>query len=527
MFGFLKDPDRRAILSWLGGGTVVVAGGIWTVVTFVVDHKKSPEKQSGPKVELSGQGITSGGNISVGRDLTVTNGPNKEQIDQLQKPYVEQLSAKDAQIAALIKQNGDLIQNLLKNDPAAGPATRQAVTQAVESIAQGAAEGDARLRQALDLLKANKVAEASQLLSAFASDKSAQAEQATAQAEKDRKDAVAAYRNLGAIAGLRDPKRALEAYERALTLDPDDMDSLLWVGFIQIDHGDLGEAQTRLERALTLARSSDQKLYKSSALTGIGGIRQKKGDLAGALQSYNDSVAISDRLAKSDPGNALWQVGLSVSYEKIGDVRVAQGDLAGALKSYNDGHAIFDRFAKSTPATPFGRAVSRVSYEKIGDVQLAQGDARRRAEILQRWSRHLRPAGEIGSRQRPLAARLSRRRSPGSATCRSAQGDLAGALKSYNDGLAIITRLAKTDPGNADWQRGFSVSFNKVGDVQVAQGDLAGALKSYNDGHAIFDRLAKSDPGNDDWQHDLSASFNRVGDVHTRAGQPRRRAEIL
>jgi hypothetical protein len=27
--------------------------------------------------------------------------------------------------------------------------------------------------------------------------------------------------------------------------------------------------------------------------------------------------------------------------------------------------------------------------------------------------------------------------------------------------------------GNAGWQRDLSVSFNKVGDVQVAQGDLA------------------------------------------------------
>ncbi len=34
-----KDPDKRAALSWLGGGAVVLAGGIWTVVTFVVEHK--------------------------------------------------------------------------------------------------------------------------------------------------------------------------------------------------------------------------------------------------------------------------------------------------------------------------------------------------------------------------------------------------------------------------------------------------------------------------------------------------------
>ena len=62
-----------------------------------------------------------------------------------------------------------------------------------------------------------------------------------------------------------------------------------------------------------------------------------------------------------------------------------------------------------------------------------------------------------------------------------AQGDLAGALKSYRDGLAIRERLAKSDPGNAVWQRDLAVSFDRVGNVQVAQGDLAGALKSYGD----------------------------------------------
>ena len=51
-----------------------------------------------------------------------------------------------------------------------------------------------------------------------------------------------------------------------------------------------------------------------------------------------------------------------------------------------------------------------------------------------------------------------------------AQGDLSGALKSYRDGLAIRDRLAKSDPGNAGWQRDLSVSFNKIGNVQVAQG---------------------------------------------------------
>jgi hypothetical protein len=55
---------------------------------------------------------------------------------------------------------------------------------------------------------------------------------------------------------------------------------------------------------------------------------------------------------------------------------------------------------------------------------------------------------------------------------RNRQGNLAEALKSFRDGLAIADRLAKSDPGNAGWQRDLSVSYNKIGDVLVAQGNL-------------------------------------------------------
>ena len=94
-----------------------------------------------------------------------------------------------------------------------------------------------------------------------------------------------------------------------------------------------------------------------------------------------------------------------------------------------------------------------------------------------------------------------------------AQGKLTEALKSYRDSLVIFDRLARSDPGNAGWQRDLSVSFIKVGDVLVAQGKLTEALKSYRDSLVIFDTLTRSDPGNTGWQRDLSVSFEKVGDV--------------
>ena len=51
-------------------------------------------------------------------------------------------------------------------------------------------------------------------------------------------------------------------------------------------------------------------------------------DLAGALNSYRDSLAIAEHLAKSDPGNAGWQRDLSVSYAKLGSTFRLAGEKA-------------------------------------------------------------------------------------------------------------------------------------------------------------------------------------------------------
>ncbi len=99
-----------------------------------------------------------------------------------------------------------------------------------------------------------------------------------------------------------------------------------------------------------------------------------------------------------------------------------------------------------------------------------------------------------------------------------AQGDLAGALRYFTEDKAIAERLAASDPANAEWQRDLSVSLIKLGDLAVAQGDLAGALRSFTEGKTIAARLAKSDPANAAWQRDLSVSLNKLGNLAVAQG---------
>ena len=94
-----------------------------------------------------------------------------------------------------------------------------------------------------------------------------------------------------------------------------------------------------------------------------------QGNLPAALTSYQASLAIRDRLAKSDPANAGWQRDLSVSYEKVGNVRVAQGNLPEALTPYQASLAIADRLAKSDPDNAGFQNDLSLSYDRVGTGQ--------------------------------------------------------------------------------------------------------------------------------------------------------------
>jgi tetratricopeptide (TPR) repeat protein len=97
-------------------------------------------------------------------------------------------------------------------------------------------------------------------------------------------------------------------------------------------------------------------------------VQKAQGDLAAALASYQVSLAIAERLAKADPGNAGWQRDLSVSHERIGDVQQAQGDLAAAVASYQASLAIAERLAKADPGNAGWQHDRIVSYVKLAGV---------------------------------------------------------------------------------------------------------------------------------------------------------------
>ena len=362
-----------------------------------------------------------------------------------EKDRLEREAVRDKQ---LVEMRG-LVQSLLSVSSAKAASGSEAmVGNAVAAAVQGAAEGDPRLAKALELLKAGKPTEAEPLFRAVADEKGAKVQQ-------DSKDTAAAYLNLGAIAGLGDPKRAREAYARALEFDGDSQEALYWHGWLNLLAGNLSGAEQSLNRLATLANQTANQRGIYRALLRLGEVAIQRGFLNSAREHQDKAFAIAREQSARKPNDLDWQRDVSVSYEKVGDVLVAQGQLPDALKAFRDSLSIAERLSKSDAGNAGWQRDVSVSYSKIGDVQVAQGD-------------------------------------------------LAGALQSFTSSRDILQRLAKSDPGNAGWQRDVAVSNERVGDMHARQGDTAQARVAFENALAAYKVLVERNPG------DLPSKVNSV-----------------
>jgi tetratricopeptide (TPR) repeat protein len=311
--------------------------------------------------------------------------------------------------------------------------------EAVRGLGQEARESaDAAATTALEALTAGDKLPAVELLRQ-------KLQQRLAAAGDARHEAAAMAGQLGSMLKLFDSTGALNAFRQAAECDPKDFWTWIEIGRLEQIVGSLDGARKAIDAAL-LIEAVDERSH-SVVLDDRGDVLVAQGNLAAALQSYRDSLAIREGLAQSDPSNAGWQYDLGISHERIGSVLMAQGD--------ESRHEIISRLAKADSGNAGWQRDLSVSHNKIGEVQ-------------------------------------------------AAQGDLAAALTSYHASLDIRERLAKADLGNAERQRDLALSYGRVAMVEAQQGLREDALGGFRRGREIISRLARQSPSDATLPNDLA-----------------------
>ncbi|WP_186411306.1 toll/interleukin-1 receptor domain-containing protein, partial [Candidatus Propionivibrio aalborgensis] len=334
----------------------------------------------------------------------------------------------------------------------------------------------------------------------------------SAAAEDAAHEAAEAARHIANLALLDDIDKAVRYYRRACQLEPGHSESWRLLGLACLTAGDTGAARETLSRAIQLARDAGDTWGEAASLDGLGDVATQIGSLAEAKDHYTDAMKIVTARSECEPGNVLWQRGLSISHEKIGNVFLTQGNAPEALAAFRKCLLIREALASRDPAnTGWQREIS-VTYDRIGEVLMAQGDL---PEALAVFGKSLAIREALATRD--TANKLWQRDLSVShdwiGDVLVAKGDGPGALAALRKSLAIREALAFRDSANAKWQSDLSISHIKICEVLLITQDKRGALTACHKGLAIAERLADRDPDNADWQRCLSISHNKLGEV--------------
>ncbi|HKK36727.1 MAG TPA: hypothetical protein VJ994_10585, partial [Paracoccaceae bacterium] len=79
LWRFLRDEKNRAVLGWIGGGAVVVAGGLWAAFGPGPAPETAPATEAGvvapaaDGVRIGVAGGVSGGTVSIDQSVTTVN----------------------------------------------------------------------------------------------------------------------------------------------------------------------------------------------------------------------------------------------------------------------------------------------------------------------------------------------------------------------------------------------------------------------------------------------------------------------
>ena len=282
---------------------------------------------------------------------------------------------------------------------------------------------------------------------------------------------------------------------------------------------DVGKKALAYFAAVRESELTDGELYRrSEALRQLGQVRVEQGDLDAAMHVFAQSLALAEPLARRDPLNGQWQLGLGASHFWVGFIEWRHNEYERALSHFVPYLRITQALVARAPDSLTYRQELAEANSNIGSVKESQGDLRGALEafratlalkddLVRRAPANVDFLLDLGHTYNTVA--VAQRK----------LGDLADAERSFRAELATRETLVARDSGNQSYQRYAASSHVFVGQVLLARGDVRGAIAEMGAGRAMQARVAARDTANAEMQWLLAIAEQGLGSTLLEAGE--------
>jgi tetratricopeptide (TPR) repeat protein len=275
-----------------------------------------------------------------------------------------------------------------------------------------------------------------------------------------------------------------------------------------------------LRRELAAEQGADveTRLDVARSLEAEGWLLDDTGDPTGALRAFEDQRDIATALEAESATDAVRDV-LARSHRLIGGVLAKSVRPAEALQSYQKSLAIHQKLAYANPTVDKFQSELAVIHDHIGIHMLSMGKPE---AALTAWRKALDIQQEL-TNANPAVIRFQFRLAKiydNIAWCLLNMGQPVQGAEADCKALDIMQKLVEDNPAVADCQDELANFQINIGRALDRQKRLAEAFTALDKGLFILQRLVKADPKNVFHRRALGESRAFRGGALVRAGQP-------
>lgn len=258
---------------------------------------------------------------------------------------------------------------------------------------------------------------------------------------------------------------------------------------------------------------SDEGLsQRSRALTLLGDVAEKRGDLNVALRHYSEALASTSELARRYPDDPQRLFDHAQNMFYFGSIAWQRGRADEAIRSFRQYKALAERMIALEPERKEWRLEGIYADTNLGMTLLRQKQYEEAGTLFR---------GTLVPTERLLAAEPTHRDYQKQlmetlaymADASQGAGQLRQAIGERERQLALGERFLAADPGNMDFFRKEMVARRALAQLYLQIGDVAGATKQAEQGVRLAGKLMSVEPSNAEWADRATSAYFAAADV--------------